>query len=739
MSTRKQLFLLLAVLLGGTSLLAVVSTGAVFLIRREIMHLSSETSPTQIKLAKLQQGFERISSSFSRISAASTLSELSGVESELASTMTEVQSIAQDLAVTASSGNGVIRNMGDTGEKLRQMAQQRIEARKRIAEANRNVSAEIEAVVQSTMQLSSAMAQLQKSSEAALVSSRQTSLDANTAIKALLVERAKIEQLRAGLPEVRLVENRFRLNPLRDRVGGVLDSMASQELTDKALAAKVKSFVTAFTAGINGDTGLLATRAAMLATPQDEKAKNLFEEREKSLTASIDELSRQIGAEIDPLELAVSKSNAGMNQATELMTRVATVSAASAEVKARGQSIQALAWQLLSASDTASVDRIATEVAQQSDEVNRSLASILEGLAHLDRSGERGAAGAARKSFATVRELLIGKAGVAAAVREGLEKQQQAERLFADSIQSIREVAIAGSNRAHDAEGAQEQAVARIQSLSAGTFFLIGMGGLAALVVGSVVGRRVANDILSAEKNQLKSAGEMGRVVQRVRAGARTLRLTSRSLTEASELVTRNVETIVSGAVNMETSIRKVEAKASEASQAGGGAASLVESASAAVTGLHQASAEIAQVTGMIRTIAFETNLLALNAAIEAAHAGEFGAGFGVVAGQVKKLAEAAGNFTSEIDARITTMTDQVESVTGAMGRVTAIITQIRAMQDTIASGVQEQTITTAQIAASISETASGCRGTSSHQGIHAMALQLAGLAEDLETLCQTR
>ncbi len=742
MSTRRQLILLVVVLMGGMGVVAVASVGAVFLIRREIAHLSQETTPTQVKLAKLQRGFERISGSFSRISAASSLAELSAVESELDQTLIEVQSIAKELAVSAGSGGAesrIIADMARTGEQLLRMSHQRIDASKRIAEANHKVTAEIESVAASTMQLSAAMGQLQKTSQTALVLSKQTSLDANTAIRALLVEREKIEQLRSSLQEVRLIDSKFRLNPLRDKVGGVLDSMASQELPDKALAASVKSFVGGFSAAINGDTGLLAARAAMLAAPQDGKAKNDFESRQKTLASTIDELSRQIAAAIDPLELAVASANTGMNRATELIADVALISAASAEAKARGRSIQALGWELLTASDAASVDRMAAEIAGQCDEVTRSLSSILEGLSRLDRPAERGAVEAAQKSFASVRELLIGSGGVASAVREGLDTQRQAEGLFRASLESIRQVALAGSKRAHDAEGAQEQAIARIQSLSAGTFLLIGVVAFAALITGLAVGRRVGNGILASEERQLIDANKMRRVVESMSASAHTLRMTSRGLTDASELVTRNVEAIAAGAGQMQSSIHRITGSASEASEVGGGAASLVESAASAVYSLRGASSEIGKVTGMIRGIAFKTKLLALNAAVEAAHAGEFGAGFNVVAGEVRNLSESAAEFTAEIDGRTAAMSNQVDSVTAAMTGVTAIIRRIRGMQDTIAAAVREQTATTEQIARSITETAAGCRGDASRPGIHAMSLQLASLAEELESVCQIR
>jgi methyl-accepting chemotaxis protein-1 (serine sensor receptor) len=55
--------------------------------------------------------------------------------------------------------------------------------------------------------------------------------------------------------------------------------------------------------------------------------------------------------------------------------------------------------------------------------------------------------------------------------------------------------------------------------------------------------------------------------------------------------------------------------------------------------GISESSVKIADITGIIEGIAFQTNILALNAAVEAARAGEQGRGFAVVASEVRSLA----------------------------------------------------------------------------------------------------
>ena len=138
-----------------------------------------------------------------------------------------------------------------------------------------------------------------------------------------------------------------------------------------------------------------------------------------------------------------------------------------------------------------------------------------------------------------------------------------------------------------------------------------------------------------------------------------------------------------------------------EASKTVQQAAQAMEGLTNSMNLISKSSSQVAAVLKSIDEIAFHTNILALNAAVEAARAGEAGAGFSVVADEVRSLAhraaEAARNSGDIIERTIADVNKGVELATVAHGAFSLVTTKI-------AGGSQVMS----QIAASSDEQARG-------------------------------
>jgi methyl-accepting chemotaxis protein len=180
------------------------------------------------------------------------------------------------------------------------------------------------------------------------------------------------------------------------------------------------------------------------------------------------------------------------------------------------------------------------------------------------------------------------------------------------------------------------------------------------------------------------------------------------SASAQSEEISRNVQTVAAGSEEMGLSIREISSNTSEAAQIAGVAVNEAARATETIRQLGESSAEIGNVIKLITSIAEQTNLLALNATIEAARAGDAGKGFAVVASEVKDLAQETARATEDIGARVNAIQQDTGGAVEVIGRISEVIAKINDYQTTIASAVEQQTATTAEMSRSIGEVASG-------------------------------
>ncbi|MBT0768487.1 methyl-accepting chemotaxis protein [Kineosporia sp. J2-2] len=255
---------------------------------------------------------------------------------------------------------------------------------------------------------------------------------------------------------------------------------------------------------------------------------------------------------------------------------------------------------------------------------------------------------------------------------------------------------------------------------------------------------------LAASSHALSShSAELESASTAMSASAQTTTGNVDSMSAVVSGVATNVQAVASGAEQMGASIREISTSAQDAAGVAAQAVGVAGEAETIMIRLGASSSEVGNVVKLITSIAEQTNLLALNATIEAARAGDAGKGFAVVADEVKQLAQETARATEDISTRIEAIQNDTTVAVESIGRVSQVIGQINSYQTTIASAVEEQSVTTSSMAADLSTAATGAdeigvglgnlhssasSTLTGAESTQASAAELAVIAKQLET-----
>jgi len=196
---------------------------------------------------------------------------------------------------------------------------------------------------------------------------------------------------------------------------------------------------------------------------------------------------------------------------------------------------------------------------------------------------------------------------------------------------------------------------------------------------------------------------------------------TMQTMAEKSEIVSTQTEGISSNISSISKSMDSVAENIKNISSNIGNVASSVETANNMISeadtqilNLVESTEQIINAVHMINDIAETTNVLALNAAIEAAHAGDAGRGFSVVAKEVKTLAAQTVASTQSIQELVQKNNENTKQVEEVIRATNKAIKTISALSEEIKASINEQVHSSTQVSQELQEASSGAEQVSS-------------------------
>ncbi|GCL64016.1 methyl-accepting chemotaxis protein [Pseudaquabacterium pictum] len=715
----------------GLVCVAGVSYFAVTSIQTDLRGLTSQAAPLQSKTYELQERTERAMGRLLKLSLARNTTEATQAGEAAEGDLKAIEQLRRELvaldpkaggeavdfrASQAEIGKAVAQRLADTAAYQKETEAARVA----LGKAEEAISATRASVKQIGVEAG-------KTADAAQDASRRLS---NT-MKSVLSAQSRLKEVAIVVAEADTVSNRFRLNPLKEKMKSAVDGivrLTPETAGDDPLKETRALAATLMDSFAKDGSGLLALRANVLASKPD--AAEAYARQRKAILDPVEAAGNKLNTVLDNTEVQAAKQRQALEAALRTRNEPGGVVVTSEEVSLDIREMVGSLRLLMLAANAKEAETAQADIVALNKRLGQNMVAMRAGLVKMGKpqlAGQVDAAiarmaevGGSVDKVATAKRSLLGSEAAMTASLDKLKDTAQKQASLGEA--QVKSMAARQTEVTAAVDARVQQSLTAILGIAA--LIIVVSAAISWRTVATVTRRldaavRVAEAVSQGQLVRVPATqgndetarlmGALGAMVQtltgiigniqgaaaQIHTGSSEISrgnedLSGRTEQQASQLqqTAAAVEELTSTVRQNADSARHASALAGEASAVAAQGGQLVGDVVHTMNDIEASSRQIGEIVGVIDGIAFQTNILALNAAVEAARAGEHGRGFAVVASEVRALAQKSAAAAHQVKAIVDTSVGKIAAgssqVQQAGNAVQGIVDQVRSVTQII-------------------------------------------------------